>query len=56
MGWGCPGLQMVDLSERENRLSGRERGDRANTEYPCFNVIPKYTVKTKNRFKEVLSF
>jgi len=33
IGWGCPGLQMVDLSERENRLWGRERGDRANTEF-----------------------
>jgi len=32
IGWGWPGLQMVDLSERENRLWGRERGDRANTE------------------------
>jgi len=32
IGWGCPGLQMVDLSERENGLWGRERGDRANTE------------------------
>jgi len=30
--WGYPGLQMVDLSERENGLWGRERGDRANTE------------------------
>jgi len=28
--WGCPGLQMVDLSERENRAWGRDRGDRAN--------------------------
>jgi len=26
IGWGCPGLQMVDLSERENVLWGRERG------------------------------
>ena len=33
IGWGCPGLQMVDLSERENGLWGRERGDRANIEY-----------------------
>jgi len=32
IGWGCPGLQMVDLSERENGLWGRERGDRANIE------------------------
>jgi len=30
IGWGCLGLQMV---ERENGLSGRERGDRANIEY-----------------------
>ena len=30
VGWGCPGLQMVDLSEQENGLWGRERGDRAN--------------------------
>jgi len=33
IGWGCPGLQMVDLSERENGVWGRERGDLANTEY-----------------------
>jgi len=32
IGWGLPGLQMVDLSERENGIWGRERGDRANTE------------------------
>jgi len=32
IGWGCPGLQMVDLSERENGLWGRERGDSANIE------------------------
>jgi len=32
IGWGCPGLQLVDLSERENGLWGRERGDRADTE------------------------
>jgi len=32
IGWRCPGLQMVDLSDRENGLLGRERGDRANTE------------------------
>jgi len=25
IGWGCPGLKMVDLSERENGLWGRER-------------------------------
>jgi len=30
IGWGCPGLQMVDLSEWENWVWGRERGDRAN--------------------------
>ena len=30
---GCSGLQMVDLSERENGVWGRERGDRANREY-----------------------
>jgi len=34
IGWGCPGLQIVDLSERENGFWGRERGDRANTELP----------------------
>jgi len=33
IGWGWPGLQMVALSERENGLWGREREDRANTEY-----------------------
>jgi len=33
IGWGCPGLQMVDLSERENGFWGRERRDRANTEW-----------------------
>ena len=33
IGLGCPGLQMVDLSERENGLSGTETGDRANTEH-----------------------
>jgi len=32
IGWECPRLQMVDLSEREYGLWGRERGDRANTE------------------------
>jgi len=32
IGWGCPGLEMVDLSERENGVWGRERRDRANTE------------------------
>jgi len=32
IGWGCPGLKMVDLSERENGLWGGERGDRANIE------------------------
>jgi len=37
-GWGCPGLQMVDLSERENRLWGRERGDRSNIEYSKQNM------------------
>ena len=30
---GCPRLQMVDLSERENGVWRTERGDRANTEY-----------------------
>jgi len=35
IGWGCPGLQMVDLSERENGLWGREREDRANIEWAC---------------------
>jgi len=33
IGWGCPKLQMVDLSARESGLWGRERGDRANTDY-----------------------
>ena len=37
IGWGCSGFQMVDLSERENRLWGRERGDRANTELVLFS-------------------
>jgi len=32
IGLGCPKLQMVDLSERENRLCGGGRGVRANTE------------------------
>jgi len=29
---------MVDLSERENRLWGRERGDRSNIEYSKQNM------------------
>jgi len=33
IGWGCPGLQMVDLSERENGLWG-ERGEIVQTELP----------------------
>ena len=44
IGWGCPGLPMVDLSERNNGVWGREWGDRANTESstekrpPCNHV------------------
>jgi len=33
IGWGLSGLQMVDLSERENGIWKRERGDRANIEF-----------------------
>jgi len=35
-GWG-PGLQMGDVSERENGVRGREMGDRANTDCICLN-------------------
>ena len=43
---------MVDLSEQENRLWGRERGDRANTEYILNGAggsidTPKKTCKTR---------
>jgi len=27
IGWGCPGLQLVDLTERGNGLWGREKGN-----------------------------
>jgi len=37
--WGCPGLQMVDLSEREKGVWRRERGDCANTEFPELAVF-----------------
>ena len=39
IGWGCSGLQMVNLSGRENGVWGRERGNRANTEYTLVCII-----------------
>jgi len=32
--WERSRLQMADLNERKNRVWGREKGDRANTELP----------------------
>ena len=34
---------MVDLSERENGVWGRERGDRANTEDKCHPTETSFT-------------
>jgi len=43
---GMPGLQMVDLRERENGLWGRERRDRKNSEY----IFQEVTFDPESRF------